>query len=68
MTLLLLLLGLMLAVAGSAGATALVTTARVALAEAITRRLRGGDDSLAWLATTERQVAAASAAMRRLLK
>jgi len=62
MTLLLLLLGLSLAIAGSAGATALVTTARVALAEAITRRLRGGDDSLAWLATTERQVAAASAA------
>jgi putative hemolysin len=39
-----------------------VTTARVALAEAITRRLRGGDDSLAWLAGTERQVAAATAA------
>lgn len=59
---LLLLLGLLLAVLGSAGSTALVTTARSALAEAIARRLRGGDDSLAWLTTTERQVVAATAA------
>jgi CBS domain containing-hemolysin-like protein len=59
---LLLAVGLLLAIAGSAGATALVTTARAALAEAIARRLRGGDDSLAWLAETERQVAAATAA------
>lgn len=59
---LLLLLGLTLAFLGSAGATALVTTARSALAEAITRRLRGGDDSLAWLTTTERHVVAATAA------
>ncbi len=57
-----LLLGLVLAILGSAGSAALVTTARVALAEAITRRLRGGVDSLAWLAGTERQVAAATAA------
>lgn len=62
MTLLLLLLGLMLAFAGSAGAAALVTTARHELAEAIARRLRGGDESLAWLAVTEQRLAAATAA------
>jgi len=62
MTWLLLLLGLAVAVVGSAGAAALVTTARSALAEAIARRLRGGEESLAWLATTERLVVAATAA------
>lgn len=62
MTWLLLLLGLAVAVVGSAGAAALVTTARAALAEAIARRLRGGEESLAWLATTERLVVAATAA------
>jgi CBS domain containing-hemolysin-like protein len=60
-TWLLLLLGLGLAFAGSAGAAALVTTARGDLARAISRRLRGGNDSLAWLAVTERQVVAATA-------
>ena len=58
---LLLLAGLALAFVGSASAAALVTTARGALAEAISRRLRGTRESLAWLATTERQVAAATA-------
>ena len=62
MTWLLMLAGLAIAFAGSAGAAALVTTARVALAEAISRRLRGTRESLAWLATTERQVVAATAA------
>ena len=62
MTFLVLVIGLLLTVAGSMGATALVTTARAALAEAIARRLRGGHDSLAWLAPVERQVAAATAA------
>ena len=59
---LLLLAGLLLAFVGSASAAALVTTARVALAEAIARRLRGTRESLAWLATTERQVVATTAA------
>jgi CBS domain containing-hemolysin-like protein len=59
---LLLCTGLALAFTGSAGAAALVTTARVALAEAISRRLRGTRESLEWLATTERQVVAATAA------
>ena len=59
---LLLCAGLALAFVGSAGAAALVTTARAALAEAISRRLRGTRESLGWLATTERQVVAATAA------
>ncbi|MGH7593106.1 MAG: CBS domain-containing protein, partial [Gemmatimonadales bacterium] len=59
---LLLAFGLAVAFVGSAAAAALVTTARVALAEAIARRLRGTRESLAWLATTERQVVAATAA------
>lgn len=59
---LLLLAGLALAFIGSASAAALVTTARVALAEAIARRLRGTRESLAWLAITERQVVATTAA------
>ena len=62
MTWLLLVTGLAIAFVGSAGAAALVTTARVALAEAISRRLRGTRESLAWLAITERKVVAATAA------
>lgn len=62
MTWLLLIVALALASLGSAGAAALVTTARVALAEAISRRLRGAQESLDWLADTERQVVAATAA------
>lgn len=58
---LLLLIGLALAFLGSATAAALVTTARSALAEAISRRLRGTGESLGWLAVTERQVVAATA-------
>lgn len=61
MSWLLMLAGLAIAVIGSAGAVALVTTARAALAEAIARRLRGGDESLAWLANTENLVVAATA-------
>ncbi len=57
----LLVAGLLLAFAGTAGASALVTAGRAAVAEAVSRRLRGGGESLAWLATTERQVVAASA-------
>ena len=62
MTWLLLLFGLALASLGSAGAAALVTTARTSLAEAISRRLRGAQESLDWLAVTECQVVAATAA------
>lgn len=59
---LVLAVGLLLAFVASAGAAALVTTARGALGEAISRRLRGSTESLGWIADTERQVAAASAA------
>ncbi len=54
--------GFIIACVGSAGAASLVATARQALAEIISRRLRGGDDSLAWVPQTEREVAAAIAA------
>ena len=53
---LLLLLGLLLTVVGSAGAAALVTTSRSELAEAVSRRLRGQDVSFGWLADRERLV------------
>ncbi len=59
---LLLAAGLALAFIGSAGAAALVTTARIALAEAISRRLRGTRESLGWVTDTEREVVAATAA------
>ncbi len=50
--------GLALAFFGSAGVAALVTDARSALAEAVARRLRGSDESLGWIADTERMVVA----------
>lgn len=58
----LLLVGLVVAFFGSSSAAALVTTARATLAETISRRLRGGDDSLDWVSVTQRQVAASAAA------
>ncbi len=61
MSALLLLLGLLLAVLGAAGAAALVTTARSELADAVSRRLRGADVSFGWLADRELQVVASSA-------
>jgi CBS domain containing-hemolysin-like protein len=62
MTWIIILAGFTIACLGSAGAASLVTTARRVLAQVISRRLRGGDDSLAWLPKTEREVAAAIAA------
>ena len=62
MNLLLLVIGLSVAFLGSSGAAALVATARATLAATISRRLRGGDDSLYWVSTTQRQVAASAAA------
>ncbi|MES2305928.1 MAG: CBS domain-containing protein [Gemmatimonadota bacterium] len=59
---LLLIAGLAVAFFGSSGAAALVTTARATLSETISRRLRGGDDSLDWVSVTQRQVAASVAA------
>ena len=62
MTWALLTVALGVAFLGSAAAAAIVTTARTTLAEAISRRLRGSDESFDWLATTQRQVASATAA------
>ena len=62
MTWLIIVAGFMIAWIGSAGAASLVATSRRVLADVISRRLRGGDDSLDWLPRTEREVAAAIAA------
>ena len=61
MSWLLLIVGLLLAILGSAGAAALVTSARSALPDAISRRLRGGQESFGWLAESERLVVGAMA-------
>lgn len=55
----LLFVGLLLAAIGAAGAAAMVTTARSELAEAVSRRLRGAEESFAWLEETERLVVVA---------
>jgi CBS domain containing-hemolysin-like protein len=57
---LLLILGLLVAILGSAGSAAVVTTARADLAEAISRRLRGEAEPLDWLAERESLVVAAT--------
>lgn len=53
-------LGLLLTVFGATAAAALVTHSRSLLADTASRRLRGGNDSLAWLPPLERDLAAAS--------
>ena len=58
----LLVVALSMAFIGSVAAAATVHTARAALSEAVSRRLRGSRDSFAWLAVTQRQLAAATAA------
>ena len=54
------ILGLVLTVFGATAAAALITSSRSLLADVVARRLRGGDNSLAWLAPLERDLAAAS--------
>lgn len=61
MTWFVLVAGLVVAFLGSAMAAALVTTAQAQLREAISRRLRGTRESLAWITHTEREVVAATA-------
>ncbi|HEU5220407.1 MAG TPA: hemolysin family protein [Gemmatimonadales bacterium] len=56
----LVILGLLLTIFGATAAAALVTSSRATLAEVVARRLRGGNDSLAWLSPLERDLAAAS--------
>ena len=46
-------LGVMLAVFGAIAGTALVSVSRLELAQAVSRQLRGGPGSLAWLAEME---------------
>ena len=58
----LVLVGFAIACLGSSASAALVSSARATLAETISRRLRGGDDSLAWVSTVQRQVTASIAA------
>ncbi len=60
---LLLLVAMTISVLGAVASVAVVTTARAEVAEAISRRLRGSDDSFLWLAVTQRQVASATAAI-----
>ncbi len=54
------LVGLLLTLFGATAAAALVTSSRALLADVVARRLRGGNDSLAWLPPLERDLAAAS--------
>jgi CBS domain containing-hemolysin-like protein len=56
-----LLVGLALAILGSAGTAALITTARRRLADAVSRRLRGAVESFEWFAETDRLVVTAMA-------
>lgn len=58
-----LLVGLALAVLGSAGTAALVTSARHTLADAISRRLRGAVESFDWFAEIDRLVVTAMAVL-----
>jgi CBS domain containing-hemolysin-like protein len=51
----------LLALFGVCAYAAILLTSRSALAEAVSRRLRGGTESLGWLAEVERDLAAASA-------
>lgn len=53
------ILGLAFTLFGATSAAALITSSRTLLAEVVARRLRGGNDSLAWLPPLERDLAAA---------
>ncbi|MGE3617444.1 MAG: hypothetical protein AB7L66_16350, partial [Gemmatimonadales bacterium] len=54
-------IGLLVTVFGATSAAALLTVSRADLAEAVSRRLRGGTESLDWLYSAERELAAAAA-------
>lgn len=56
----LLLGGLGLALFGAGAYAAVLVTSRAALAEAVSRRLRGGTESLGWIREVERDLSAAS--------
>lgn len=54
------LIGLLFTLFGATAAAALITSSRSRLADVVARRLRGGKDSLVWLAPLENDLAAAS--------
>jgi CBS domain containing-hemolysin-like protein len=54
------ILALTLTVFGATAAAALISSSRTLLADVVARRLRGGQESLAWLRPLERDLAAAS--------
>lgn len=60
MTWLLIITGVVLAILGASASAAILLTSRSALAEAVSRRLRGGSESLSWLRDVDRDLAAAS--------
>jgi CBS domain containing-hemolysin-like protein len=61
LTLLLLGIGIALMLGGAVYELALLAVSRAELTEAVTRRLRGGQEPLAWPIETERELAAAAA-------
>ncbi|KAB2861466.1 MAG: DUF21 domain-containing protein, partial [Bauldia sp.] len=54
-------IGLVLTVLGATASAALITVSRADLADAVSRRLRGASESLDWLVSAERELAAATA-------
>ena len=54
-------IGLAVTIFGASSSAALITTSRNALAEAVSRRLKGASESLDWLYDAERDLAAATA-------
>ncbi|MDX2057092.1 MAG: hemolysin family protein [Gemmatimonadales bacterium] len=54
-------IGLVLTVLGATASAALITVSRANLADAVSRRLRGASESLDWLVSAERELAAATA-------
>lgn len=54
-------IGLLVTIFGATSTAALITVSRTGLAAAVSRRLKGADESLAWLSRAERELAAATA-------
>jgi putative hemolysin len=54
-------IGLAITIFGASASAALITTSRTALAESVSRRLKGAAESLDWLYDAERELAAATA-------
>jgi hypothetical protein len=54
-------IGLLVTLLGATETAALITVSRSDLADAVSRRLKGGAESLDWLVDAERELAAATA-------